>query len=120
MFHLIHQTAHVGRYGEHTQRVEAAVEHVGLDAHFVEGFGEGTNGLVGVFAIEQVDLFEGTTVGFYAGEAAHLYDDRSNTFELVFARLEFAATLEHVAVEQAELDFTLCCHKYVVCLMCQR
>ena len=106
MLHLIHQATYVGGHGEHAESIEAAVEHVSLDAHFVEGLGECANSLVGVLAVEQVYLFEGTAVGFNAGEASHLDDDGGNAFKLVLAGLEFAAALEHVAVDKAELNLT--------------
>ena len=105
VLHLVHQAAHVGRHGEHTQGVEAAVEHVRLDAHFVEGLGEGADGFVGVLAVEQVDLLEGAAVGLDAGEASHLDDYGSNALQLVLTGLEFAAALKHVTIDKAELDF---------------
>ena len=107
MLHFVHQAAHIGGHGEHTQGVETAVEHVGLDTCLVEGLGKGAHGLVGVLAIEQIDLLEGTTIGFYSAEAAHFDNHGSDTFELVFAGLEFARTLEHVAIDKAKLYFTL-------------
>ena len=51
MLHLVHQLSDVGGHGEHAERVKSAVEHVGFDAHFVEGFCEGAHCLVGVLAI---------------------------------------------------------------------
>ena len=69
---LVHQAAYVRRDGEHTQAVEATVEHVRLDARSVEGLGEGADGLVGVFPVEEVDLLEGPPVGFDTSEATHL------------------------------------------------
>ena len=107
VLHFVHQAAHIGGHGEHTQGVETAVEHVGLDTCLVEGLGKGAHGLVGVFAVEQIDLLEGTTIGFYSAEAAHFDNHGSDTFELVFAGLKFARTLEHVAIDKAKLYFTL-------------
>ena len=103
---FVHQAAHIGGHGEHTQGVETTVEHVGLDTCLVEGLGKGAHGLVGVLAIEQIDLLEGTTIGFYSAEAAHFDNHGRDTFELVFAGLEFARTLEHVAIDKAKLYFT--------------
>lgn len=108
VFHAVHEFAHVGGYGEHAQGVEAAVEHVCLYAGFVEGLGKGAHGLVRVFAVEQVHLFEGAAVGFYAGKASHLDDDGCDALQLVFAGLELAAALEHVTIDKTELYFTFC------------
>ena len=83
LLYLIHQTSDVGRHGVHAQGVQAAVEHVRLDAGLVQGGGKGADGLVGVLAIEQVHLFEGASVGLYAGEAAHLDDDGGDACQLV-------------------------------------
>ena len=99
VLHLIHEASHVGRHGEHAQGVQSTVEHVGLDAHFVEGLGEGADGLVGILAIQQVHLLEGTAIGLDAGKASHLDDDGSDALQLVLARLELAAALEHVAID---------------------
>ena len=75
MLNLIHQTTYVGRYGEHTQCVKTAVQHVGLDAHFIKRLGEGTNCLIGVLAVKQIHLLKGSTVCFYTGETTHLDDN---------------------------------------------
>lgn len=39
MFHLVHQAAHVGGYGIHAQRIQPAVEHMGLYACILEAVG---------------------------------------------------------------------------------
>lgn len=69
MLHLIHESAHVSRHGEHAQRVQAAVEHVGFDAHFVEWLREGTHGLVGVLTIKEIHLFKSAAVCFHVGQS---------------------------------------------------
>ena len=104
---LIHQATHVSRHGEHTQTIQTTVEHVRLDTCLVEGLGKGAHGLIGVLAVEEVDLLEGTAVGLDAGEAAHLDEDRSDTLELILTWLILTRGLPHVAVDQAELDFSL-------------
>ena len=107
VLHLILQAADVGRDGEHAQRVQAAVEHVGLDADLVERFGKRADGLVRILTVEKVYLLKGAAVRLNTREAAHLDDDRRNTFQLVLAGLEFSRRLEHVAIDQTELDFSL-------------
>jgi hypothetical protein len=87
MLYLIHKAAYIGRYREHAQRVESTVEHVGLDANFVERLGEGANCLVGVFSIKQVDLLECSTIGLYAGKASHADDGWCHTDKLISSRL---------------------------------
>ena len=104
VLHLIPQLAHVVGHGVHTQGVQAAVEHVGLDAHFVERLAEGTDGQVRVLASHEVHLLEGTAVGLDAAEAAHVDNHRRYALQLVLARLELAARLPHVSVDEAELD----------------
>ena len=103
---FIHEATHVGGHGEHAQSVQTAVEHVGFDAHFVEGFRKSAYGLVGILAGQQVDLFKGATIGLHTGEAAHFNDDRSDAFQLILTRLEFAGALEHVAIDKRELNFS--------------
>ena len=107
VLHLVHQTTDVGRYGEHAQRVQTTVEHMRLDAGLVEGACEGTHGLVRVLTVQQVDLFEGAAVGFDTCKAAHLDDDGCDAFQLVLSRLEFSARLEHVSVNETELNLSL-------------
>jgi hypothetical protein len=107
MLHLVHQAAHICWHGEHAQRVQTAVQHVRLDTHLVEGFGESTNGLVGIFAVEQVDLLKGTAVGFHAAETSHLDNYGRDAFQLILAGLKFTRTLEHIAIYQTKLYFTL-------------
>jgi hypothetical protein len=51
-------------------------------------------------------LLKGTTVGLYAGKAAHLDDDGGNALQLVLAGLELAATLKHISIDETELDLT--------------
>ena len=107
VLHLIHQLAHVVGHGVHTQGVQTAVEHVGLDAHLVEGLTEGANGLVGVLAGHEVHLLEGSAIGLHTAEAAHVDDDRGNALQLVLTRLELAARLPHVPVNETKLNFFL-------------
>jgi len=80
---------------------------MGLDTRFVQGFGEGTYSLVGVLPIEEVHLLEGTTIGFYTSEAAHLYEYGSDTLKLILTGLIFTRGLPHVSVDEAEFDFSL-------------
>jgi hypothetical protein len=80
----------------------------------VEGFGEGAHGRVGVLAIKEVNLLEGTTIGLYAGKASHFYDDGSDAGKLVGTGLVFARRLEHVAVQKAEFDFLF--HGFSQCI----
>ena len=76
MLHAIHQPTHVGRHGVHAQGVQTTVKHVRLYARLVEGLGKGAHSLVGIFAIEQVDLLEGASVGFHTGKTTHVYNGR--------------------------------------------
>ena len=88
MLHFIHECAHVIGHGIHSQRVQATVEHVGLDTYLVEGLTEGPDCQVGVLTCHEVHLLEGTAIGFHAGEAAHVDDCGRNALQLVLARLE--------------------------------
>ena len=106
VLYLIHQTAHVGGHREHTQGVETTVEHMRLNTNLIERFGKGAHGFVGVFAVKQIDLLKRAAVGLHAGEATHLYNNRGNALQLVFARLELARRLKHVAINKAKLDFS--------------
>ena len=90
MLHLVHEAAHVVGHRIHAQRIEAAVKHVGLYAHLIERLTESTNSVVRIFTGKQINLFKGSSVRFNTREATHVDDCRSNTFELVFARLELA------------------------------
>ena len=108
LFHLEHQFADVRRNGVHADGVEAAFQHMGLDARLAEGSRPLAHGDVRVLAVEQVHLLEGAAVGFHAVEAAHVHDGRSHPYQLVHARLIPAGTLPHVPVNQGELDFTFC------------
>ena len=90
VFHLVHQRPDVVGHGIHAQRIQAAVEHVGLDAHLVERLAEGSHGVVRILASQQVHLLEGSAIGFHTGKAAHLDNHRSNALQLVFPWLELA------------------------------
>ena len=105
MLHLIHQLANIVGHGVHTQRVEAAVEHMGLDAHLVERLAEGAHRLVGILAGKQVHLLEGTAVGLNAGKASHLDYHWGYAFELSLQRLKLSRTLPHISIYETELDF---------------
>ena len=107
VLHFVHQLAHVGRHWVHTEGVQTAVEHVGLDTDLVERLGEGANRLIGVLAIEEVHLLTGTTVGLHTVETAHIDDNGCNLCQLVFAWNVLAAGLPHIAVNQRELNFFL-------------
>ena len=105
VLHLIHKLPHVIGYGVHAQCVQAAIEHVRLNPCLIEGLAESAYGIVRVLSREQVDLLEGTTVGLHTGEAAHVYDDRRDALQLVFARLELTRRLPHVTIYETELYF---------------
>ena len=102
---LVHEGTNVIGYGIHAQRIESAVEHVGLDAYLVERLAEGTHSIVGVFACQEVYLLKGTTVGLYTREATHFNDDGSDALQLVLARLELSRRLPHVTINETELYF---------------
>ena len=80
---------------------------MGLDTRFVQGLGEGTYSLVGVLPIEEVHLLEGTAIGLHTSEAAHLYEYGSDTLKLILTGLIFTRGLPHIAVDEAEFDFSL-------------
>ena len=69
---LVHQPAHVCRDGVHTEGVQATIEHVGLDTSLVERLGTGANRQIGILAIEEIDLFGCSAIGFYSVETAHI------------------------------------------------
>ena len=85
---LIHQFTNVVGNGIHTQGVQTAIQHVGLDADLVEGLTESTHGEVGVLTGHEVHLLEGTTVGFHTGKASHVDNHWGNTLQLVLTRLK--------------------------------
>ena len=76
---LEHQFAHVRGHGIHTQGVEAALQHMGLDAGLVEGGRPLADGDVRVFAVKEVHLLERAAVGLDAVEATHVNDSRSHS-----------------------------------------
>ena len=105
MLHTVHHRTHVVRNRVHTQCIQTAVEHVGLDAGLMQDSGVGTDRLVRVLTGEEVHLFEGTAVCFYTCETAHLDENRRNTYQLILAWLELARALPHVSVNETELNF---------------
>ena len=107
LFHLVHQLAHIVGHGIHAQGVQAAVQHVSLDAYFIEGLTERANSQVGVLASHEVHLFEGSAIGLYTAEATHVDDSGGNALQLVLTRLKLAARLPHVTIDKTKLDFLL-------------
>ena len=80
---LVHELAHIDRAGVHAEGIQTTVEHVGLDTRLMKRLRKGTDRLVRVLAIEELDLFERTAVRFHAVEAPHVDDYWSYFFELV-------------------------------------
>ena len=107
MLHLIHQFAHIIGHGIHAKSIQATIEHVGLDAHLIEGLTEGAHGLIRILTCHEVHLFESTTIGLYTGKATHVDDNRSDAFQLVLARLKLTRRLPHVAIDEAKLNLFL-------------
>ena len=105
---LEHQFAHVRGDRIHPEGVEAALQHVGLDACLVERGRPLADGDVGVLAVEEVHLLEGAAVGLHAVEASHIDDGRCDPDQLVHARLVFAGGLPHIPVNEGEFYFF--CH----------
>ena len=105
VLHTVHHRTHVVRNRIHTEGIQTAVEHMGLDAGLVQDPGVGTDGLVGILTGEEVHLLEGAAVCFYTCETAHLDEDRRNTYQLILAWLELAGALPHVSVNETELNF---------------
>lgn len=93
MLHFIHEATHVSWNGEHAQSIETTVEHVSLDADFIERFGEGAYSFVWVLTCQKVDLLESTTIGFYATKAAK---DKANASGMT---PEEAAALKHAKAD---------------------
>ena len=77
MLHLVLQGTHIIGYGIHAKGVQTAVEHVCLYANLIERLAEGTHGIIGILASQQVHLLKGTAVGLYTGKASHLDYHRS-------------------------------------------
>ena len=111
MLHLVHQPAHIGGNGIHTQRIQSAVEHVGLYARIVERLGKGADCLVRVLTIEKVHLLESSAVGLDTCKAAHFDYQRCDTYQLVYSRLVFTGRLPHIAVNKTEFDFFFHCNR---------
>ena len=105
---LEHQFTHVGWYRVHTQGVQSAFQHVCLDSCLVEGGRPFANRDVRVLSVEEVDLLEGSTVGFHTVEASHIYNGRGHSHELVDSGLILARRLPHIPVNQGKLYFF--CH----------
>ena len=118
MLHLVHQFTHIGRHGIHTQCVQTAVQHVGLDTRLVKRLTERTNRLVRVLSVQQVHLLRSTTVRLYTVKTAHVNDHRRNACQLILAGYVLTATLPHVAVHQRELNFlfTHIVYIFYICL----
>ena len=105
VLHLIHELAHIRRHGVHTQCVETTIEHVGFDTCLVEGLGKSAYCYIWILAIEKIDLFAGTAIGFYTVKTAHVDNHGSNLCQLIFAWHILATTLPHVAIDKGELNF---------------
>ena len=103
---FIKQAAHVGWYGTHAQAVQCTVEHVSLDACFVERFRPLAHGVVRVFPEKEVYLFKTASVGFHTVETSHSDNGGSHFHQLVHARHVFSGALPHVAEHQAEFYFS--------------
>ena len=79
VLHFVHQFAHVSRHRIHTQRIQSAVQHMGLDTCLIKRLTERTHCLIWVLAVQQVYLFARTAVGLYAVKTTHVNDHRRNT-----------------------------------------
>ena len=88
-----------------------AVEHVGLYACIIKGFGKGTYCLVGVLAIEKVHLLESSAVGLDPGKTPHFDYQRCDAYQLVHSRLVFTGRLPHISVNKTEFDFLFHCNR---------
>ena len=106
LLYLEHKFADIGRNGIHTDTVEAALEHVGLNACLVERSCPLAYGDIGILTIEQIHLLKGAAVGFHSIEASHIHDGRGHPYKLVHTRLVPAGTLPHIPVNQGKLDFS--------------
>jgi len=78
---------------------------VGLDAYLIERLAESAYRIIGVLAGKQINLLEGSAVGFDAGKATHVDDDGSDALQLVFTWLELSGRLPHISINETELDF---------------
>ena len=88
MLDTVHHCTHVVRHRIHTQRIQATVEHVGLDACFIERLAEGTHCIVWILTGQKLHLLKSTAIGLHTGETSHVNDDRSDTLQLILAWLE--------------------------------
>ena len=95
---LEHQLAHVGGHRVHTQGVESALQHMGLNPGFMERGRPHADGLVGILAVEEIDLLESAAVGLHPVETPHIDDGGSDPHKLVSAGLVFARRLPHISV----------------------
>ena len=105
--YLIKQLSHISRNWAHTQTVQRTVQHMGLNTCFMKRLCPGTYGLIGVFAKQQIYLFEAATVGFNTGKTSHFDDSGSYFHQLVYTWHILTGTLPHVPEYQAELYFFL-------------
>ena len=59
--------------------------------------------MVRIFAIEQVDLLESSTIGLNTRETAHVNNSRSYSDQLILSRLKLTGGLKHITINETEL-----------------
>ena len=52
VLHFVHQLTNIRRHGIHAQRIQSAVQHVGLDTCLIKRLTERTNRLIRVLAVQ--------------------------------------------------------------------
>ena len=105
MLDFIHQFTYVCRNRIHAQRIQSAIKHMRLNTRFFKRCGKSTDGLIRIFAVQQIHLLKSTAVCFNSGKTTHLNNQRSNTDKLINPGLILTGRLPHVPVNKTEFNF---------------
>ena len=105
MLYTIHHRTNIVRNRIHTQSIQATIKHVSLNTCLMQNLGVSTNSLIRVLTSQQINLFEGSTIGFYTRKTTHLNKERGYTYQLILTWLELTRALPHVSVNETELYF---------------
>ena len=86
LLHLEHKFPYIQRHGVHPERIQAALQHMGLNPSLVERRSPCTHSLVWVLSKEEVHLLKRAAVCFHTVKAAHINDCRSHLHQLIHTR----------------------------------
>ena len=103
--YFIKQFAHIGGHRAHAQTVQRTVQHMCLDAGFVERFRPLAHSLIGILAEQKIYLFKTAAIRFYTGKTSHLDNGGSYLYQLVYTGNILSGALPHIPEYQTELNF---------------